>query len=86
MKNAFKPSLIGVMLTILLLGDTVIAQKGIQKGIRPCFTSYGYKNGKCTLHTCKIHCNKKFDKDAVGTCIPADKGQTRCQCTHHCPP
>ncbi|CAG7892525.1 hypothetical protein HID58_005116 [Brassica napus] len=81
MKNAFEPSLIGVMLTILLLGDTVIAQKGI----RPCFTSYGYKNGKCTLHTCKMHCYKKY-KDAVGTCIPADKGQTRCQCTHHCPP
>ncbi|CAN6850298.1 unnamed protein product [Brassica oleracea] len=82
MKNVFKPSLIGVMLTILLLGEMVIAQKGV----RPCYTSYSYKNGKCTLHTCKRHCLKKFNKDAIGSCIPADKGQTKCECTHHCPP
>ncbi|KAF8085861.1 hypothetical protein N665_0644s0013 [Sinapis alba] len=84
MKNAFKPLLIGfVMLTILILGETVIPEK---KGIRPCYTSYGNKNGKCILPTCKSHCLKKFNKDAIGNCVPADKGKTNCECTHHCPP
>ncbi|XP_056848173.1 uncharacterized protein LOC130498654 [Raphanus sativus] len=56
MKNTFKPLLIGfVMLTILLFGETVIAQKG-----KPCHSELPDKT--CETKRCKAHCAKEHKK------------------------
>ncbi|XP_056863792.1 putative defensin-like protein 148 [Raphanus sativus] len=79
MKNAFKLSLIGfVMLTILLFGEMVIAQKG-----KPC---YSKKMGTCETKSCKAYCVKKHKKDLFSTCITEKDGTTYCRCQYPCPP
>ncbi|KAL0696979.1 hypothetical protein Bca4012_064159 [Brassica carinata] len=80
MKNAFKPSLIGfVLLTVLLFGETVIAQKG-----KPCYSN---KMGTCEIKSCKAHCVKKHKKLLpFTTCIKERDGTEYCRCQYPCPP
>ncbi|KAL0758132.1 hypothetical protein Bca101_095800 [Brassica carinata] len=81
MKNTVKLSLIGfVMLTVLLLGETVIAQKR-----KPCYSEEPDKT--CEVNRCKANCVKKHKKIlAFTSCIKENNGNTYCRCQYPCPP
>ncbi|WZZ55581.1 hypothetical protein YC2023_055688 [Brassica napus] len=77
MKNAFQPSLIGlIMLTVTLLvtGATTIGQKGVP---HPCFEDYKQKNGKCNKEDCIAECARK--RNGIGSC-GGMMGFERCFC------
>ncbi|CAN6893325.1 unnamed protein product [Brassica oleracea] len=58
MKVAFKRWFIGfVILTILLLGETTIAQKG--KGNNQCNETLQNKSGTCNANQCEAACVKR---------------------------
>ncbi|KAF8077542.1 hypothetical protein N665_1029s0002 [Sinapis alba] len=70
MKNAFQPSLIGLMMiTVLMFGVMTIAQKrGPRRTVGPCMDN-------CNTGKCKAECPKKKD----GAVICMDHG-TFCGC------
>ncbi|KAL0884428.1 hypothetical protein Bca101_008409 [Brassica carinata] len=81
MKNTSKLLLISfVMLTILLSGETVIAQKR-----KPCYSEEPDKT--CEVNRCKANCVKKYKKILPHTsCIKEKNGNMFCRCQYPCPP
>ncbi|CAN6893323.1 unnamed protein product [Brassica oleracea] len=86
MKVAFKHWFIGfVILTILLFGETTIAQKG--KGVNQCNETLTNKKGTCDANQCKAACAKRH-KTAHGICTTSEdnnKGKVICTCHYQCP-
>ncbi|CAN7097102.1 unnamed protein product [Brassica rapa subsp. narinosa] len=82
MKNTVKLSLIGfVMLTVLLFGENVIAQKG-----KPCYKEYPKETGTCDAKSCKADCAKKHKNImAFTSCIKDVHGKKFCRCQYLCP-
>ncbi|CAN7002071.1 unnamed protein product [Brassica rapa subsp. trilocularis] len=79
MKNAFKLSLIGfVMLTILLLGKTVVARKG--KG--QCVKLH-QNTVACVHEACRAFCPRHYN-EGVGSCVVVKDRPTACQCKYKC--
>ncbi|KAL0732289.1 hypothetical protein Bca4012_008498 [Brassica carinata] len=81
MKNTSKLLLISfVMLTILLSGKTVIAQKG-----KPCYSQEPDKT--CEISRCKAQCVKKHKKIVPYiACIKEKNGNMFCRCQYPCSP
>nr|VDD46402.1 unnamed protein product [Brassica oleracea] len=86
MKVAFKHWFIGfVILTILLFGETTIAQKG--KGVNQCNETLTNKKGTCDANQCKAACAKRH-KTGHGICTTGEdnnKGKVICTCHYQCP-
>nr|VDD10792.1 unnamed protein product [Brassica oleracea] len=86
MKVAFKHRFSGfVILTVLLLGETTIAQKG--KGVNQCNETLQNKKGTCDANQCKAACTKKH-KVGQGMCTNGEdnnKGKIICICHYQCP-
>ncbi|CAN6886767.1 unnamed protein product [Brassica oleracea] len=85
MKIAFKHWFIGfVILTILLFGETTVAQKG--KG-NQCNETLQNKSGTCDANKCQAACVKRH-KPGHGMCTNGEdnnKGKVICICHYQCP-
>ncbi|CAF2102159.1 hypothetical protein HID58_019764 [Brassica napus] len=79
MKNAFKLLLIGfVMLTILLLGKTVVARKGKGQCVKL------HQNTVACIHVvCRAFCPRHYN-EGVGSCVVVKDRPTACQCKYKC--
>ncbi|KAF8116714.1 hypothetical protein N665_0015s0086 [Sinapis alba] len=82
MKIAFITWFIGfVMLTILLLGETVIAQKGKS---RHCRENIENASKTCEIKSCNAECVKRH-KVAGSTCGQGEGKIPICICYYNCP-